>query len=411
MVAYITLQAGNPSWRFVSDGQTWSLVPLKFDPRMPTGVDAPFTRSNPWRGAIVAGSLWLLVCSVRIGFLRRQSFRILFVGMIINAGLLALLGMAQQVTGTGRIFWEYIPSNDEFASSFIYRNHAGAYFDLMVALAGGLAWWHFRRTRRLLETPARTVSFAFLAALVAIMVIFSASRMAIFVFLAFAALVAGRFIAHFFRREGDHEILNDVIAVIVALASCLVIGVIAIRADSVWGKFTELANDPGATMGDRTVVRQAAARMLSDHWLFGCGSGSFRYLFPLYSQHYPSIYQFGDSLRKYWEHAHDDLLEIPIELGLAGLLAPFLAVASGVPGLLRRRFWRNPVSFCLIAGCVLTVVHAWLDFVFQCPAVLLTWSVLLVCATRWTELDTLVAKRRINPQTVSILAPGGASRA
>jgi O-antigen ligase len=411
MLAYVAIQGANPSWRFVADQSSWTLVPIQHDAWLPTGVDAPFLRSNPWRAFIILASLWLLVCSVRVGFLRRQSFRILFVALIANAGLLALLGMAEQVTGTERIFWSYLPSNPAFAASFIYRNHAGAYFDLMVALATGLAWWHFRRTRRLLEGPGKTVVFAFFAAFIGIMVISSASRMAIFVMLLFAALVGCSFIAQFFRREGERNLLQDWGVVLTALGGCLAVGFIAIRADAVWGRFAELASDPGASMSERALVRHAAGQMLGDRWLFGWGAGCFRYFFPIYAQHYPPIYEYANGLRKYWEHAHDDLLEIPIELGVAGLLPLFAALGIGIVGLWRRRFWRNPVSYCLIAACLLTAVHAWLDFVFQCPAVLLTWAVLLVSASRWSEIDTLAARRRINQQTGSIRAQGGASPA
>ena len=144
ILTYIALQGANPEWRFVMDKASWTLLPLPHEANMPTSVEAPFARSNPWRGILVVGSVWLLLCSIRIGFTRRLSFRAIFAALAINGGLLALLGMAEQVSGTQRIFWAYLPSNPQFASSFIYRNHAGAYFDLMVAVAGGLAWWHLR---------------------------------------------------------------------------------------------------------------------------------------------------------------------------------------------------------------------------------------------------------------------------
>jgi O-antigen ligase len=149
--------------------------------------------------------------------------------------------------------------------------------------------------------------------------------------------------------------------------------------------------------------------MLSDRWLFGWGAGCFRYGFPIYAQHYPAIYTDPDGSRKYWEHAHDDLLEIPIELGAAGLLPIAIASCIGLVSLFRRRFWQNPLSFCIVAGCTLTVAHAWLDFVFQCPAVLLTWAVLLLAGARWAEIDISAARRVVNPQTANIRAQGSAS--
>ena len=55
--------------------------------------------------------------------------------------------------------------------------------------------------------------------------------------------------------------------------------------------------------------------------------------------------------------------------------------------LLRRRFWANSLALPVVLGCLLTLVHARMDFVFQNPAILLTWAVMLLAAGRWTELD------------------------
>jgi O-antigen ligase len=134
--------------------------------------------------------------------------------------------------------------------------------------------------------------------------------------------------------------------------------------------------------------------MLSDRWALGWGAGCFRYGFPLYAQHYPEIYFSPLDGRKYWEHVHDDLLEFPIELGAVGMIP--IAAALGFVGwrLLRARFWRNPVSLCATVGCLLTLSHAWVDFVFQNPAVTATWAILLVGAIRWAELESSVEHRR-----------------
>jgi O-antigen ligase len=145
---------------------------------------------------------------------------------------------------------------------------------------------------------------------------------------------------------------------------------------------------PVAFDRDRTLARQASRDMLRDRWLLGWGAGCFRYNFPDYTWKYPEIYYTGSgSVREYWEHAHDDWLEFPVELGAAGMLPLAGILGYGVWQLGRRRFWRSAVSFCIVLGCGLVLLHAWVDFVFQNPAVLLTWSVLLVGAVRWVELD------------------------
>jgi len=177
----------------------------------------------------------------------------------------------------------------------------------------------------------------------------------------------------------------------------LAIGFVSFEATGVWNRFASLVASPSATLRSRTLVREAAGEMLRDRWVLGWGAGCFRYGFPLYAQRYPEIYNSGKDGRKYWEHAHDDLLEFPLELGAVGMIP--VAAALGFAGwrLLDARFWRNPVSLCAAAGCLLTMMHAWVDFVFQNPAVMATWAVLLVGAIRWAELESAIARRPVNP--------------
>jgi len=393
VLCYIALQGLNPAWRFESNATSWWLKPLAHDAMLPTGVDAPYSRSNPWRALTIFGSMWLLVCSVWAGFSRRQSYRVLFTVLVVNALLLAGLGVLEQLTVAKEIFWVYRPRGDMFAASFIYRNHAGCYFNLMVALAAGLAWWHYRRARRAIESPGPAVALAFSAVFLGVMVIFSYSRMSILMLLAFSALVSLALIFGPMLRKGPAREHRDFLPPLVAIAGFLCVGLVTLRAEGVWQRFAGIVSDPKASDHGRSLVRQAATKMLRDRWLFGWGAGCFRYGFPIYAQGYPEIYYSGANNRFYWEHAHDDILEFPIELGVAGMLPLVAAFAYLAWQLARRRFWRNSVSLCAGLGCALVVAHSWVDFVFQNPAVLLTWGVLLAGAVRWADLDQSDARR------------------
>src|SRR6185312_14361785 len=83
-------------------------------------------------------------------------------------------------------------------------------------------------------------------------------------------------------------------------------------------RWTQLYQERGGdvSVASRIAARDASWVMWKQVGLRGTGAGSFRYLFPLFAQRYPAIFQGG---AWYWEHAHCDLLEVPIELGLAGL--------------------------------------------------------------------------------------------
>jgi len=387
LLAYIVVQGVNPAWRFVSNADHWWLEPLHHVCWLPHGVDAPFSRSNPWRALVVMGSLWLLVCSVWTGLSRRRSYRILFSALVANAFLLALLGLLQQLTGADRIFWSYPSSSPSFIASFIYRNHAGAYFNLMVALAVGLACWQDQRARQRHATAGPAGLLALTAALVGLMVVLSASRLAIISLLFFAVLAGIGLIGQRRRQSLPARPRAAGWLLAAGLLAFLAVGFTALPVDRVWRRFAELAAHPALVVRDRTVAGQAAFDMLRDDWLLGWGAGCFRHAFPLYAQHYPDIYFSARHVQNYWEHAHDDLLEFPIELGLLGLLPIAFALSWSAWRLGQGRFWRNSVAFPLVLAGGLTLVHAGGDFVFQNPAVLLTWGVLLVGAVRWTELD------------------------
>ena len=386
LLGYIAVQGFNPAWRFISVDHEWWIEPIAHVSWLPSGVDAPFIRANPWRALTVDGSLWLLVCSVWAGFLRRKSYRALFFILASNAFFLALLGVLQKLSGTDRIFWSYLPSNASFVSSFIYPNHAGPYFNLMVALAAGLAWWHRQRARRHLENPGQAFFFMFLAVFTGLAVIASYSRMSVVLLLVLTVFAGGVFVLGRFRRSGRIHGRLAFLLLALALGGFVGTGLVVLRAAKVWERLADQVAHPVAFDRDRTLARQASRDMLCDRWLLGWGAGCFRYNFQDYVAKYPEIY-YGANYRQYWEHAHDDLLEFPVELGAAGMLPLAGILGYGVWQLGRRRFWRNAVSFCIVLGCALVLLHAWVDFVFQNPAVLLTWGVLLVGAARWPELE------------------------
>jgi O-antigen ligase len=125
--------------------------------------------------------------------------------------------------------------------------------------------------------------------------------------------------------------------------------------------------------------------MLKDYWKGGAGVGSFRFLFPTYQHRYPKL----TDAPQYWEHAHNDILEIPIELGIVGVLIVAISTGYLLLALTRSFFWENPLSGCTVLGTSLLVVYSWWDFPLQCPAILITCCTLGVAITSWTKLEEM----------------------
>jgi O-antigen ligase len=135
----------------------------------------------------------------------------------------------------------------------------------------------------------------------------------------------------------------------------------------------------------------ASLDMAKDYWPKGAGAGSFRFVFPLYQQRYPEIYRLNGS-PLFWEHAHNDVVEIAVEQGVAGTVLILAALAWLLLALVRACFWENPLSGCIVFGALLLAGQAWWDFPFQCPAILMLWWSMLVLAVMWARFEDLNVK-------------------
>jgi O-antigen ligase len=387
LLACLGVQAFNPSWVWTRNATTWWLVRVNDVPWLPTSIEAPFDRFNPWRQFIIYATVWLSSCAVWVGLTRRKSARILLGAMVMNAMLVAVVGLVHKASGAAKLLWlRGFPDAVSFAS-FVYRNHAGAYFGLMAFAALGLTGWHFftgqRRAAR--STPAPLWLLG--TALLVFAVVYSLSRGAILSVTVFGLAASGALLALRFTnatRSTTPALVNIATFSVILISLGFIVRELDFSA--VHTRFLEIyrhgAGD-SALVG-RAAAREAAEEMLADHWLRGVGAGGFRHLFPEYLKGYPDIYRDG---RYFWEHAHNDWLEIPVELGLPGVLLLALAGAWAVRAWLKQRGWRHPVALMVAFGLGQVLLHACMDFPLQCPAILVTWAVLLVLSLRWLELD------------------------
>jgi hypothetical protein len=51
------------------------------------------------------------------------------------------------------------------------------------------------------------------------------------------------------------------------------------------------------------------------------------------------------------------------------------------------RVWRNPPIAIMLLGCLVTMLHATIDFPFFNPAILITWCCLWPVMIRWLEIE------------------------
>lgn len=387
LLGYILIQALNPAWVYARDGKSWWLNRLDYISWLPSGMDTPYKDMNPWRVLVIYSAAWMLGCALWVGITRRTAIQTLFSVIVANGALLAIVGILQKVMKADKILW-FIPKRAgyEFAT-IIYKNHAGAYFNLVLMLCTGLLYWHFSRSERRLERRSPAPVFAFFSVLLGLSVLLSNSRAGTILLMLFTSIAFIGFIIRctISRNEGRSAWVITLLCSIFALFIGL--GAYFLKTDQAFQRIGKLMED-GKTDNSvvtRTLARSATIDMAADNLVTGWGAGSFRHYFPVYQRNYPEIYANG---RLRWEYAHNDYVQLLAELGLIGaaILSAMLAFCTG--HLIRQQAWRKPHLMFMVLGLVITAAHAWVDFQFHNPAILFLWCASAVLIGRWLELES-----------------------
>ena len=386
---YIVVQALNPAWKYVTDGRFWWLQRIPSINWLPTGMRTPFEQASPWRSLMIYSSAWMTVCAVWVGFTRRKSLRLVLVMLAVNAFALALLGLIEKALHADKIFGLWKPPAGYFVASFIYRNHAGAYFDLLLAVSCTLAFWYHRRQVRRHEPSSPAIVFACLALVTAVIVLYSYSRGAMLLMVAFLAVVVTplAYRSLFARDTGRSPLVGAVFGLL--FLGFLGLGIVNLKTDVFVERFDSISHEiEDVSQNARLVAAEATWEMAQENLLTGWGAGSFRFYFPVYQVRHPEIMIAGDShKRMLWEHAHDDYLELLAEVGVIGCTLLIAGGLLGLARLIRLRCWRNPPMAVLLGGCLVTMMHAAFDFPFSNPAILITWCALWPLMIRWLEIE------------------------
>jgi hypothetical protein len=329
---------------------------------------------------LIYASAWLTVCAIWVAFTRRRTVHLFLMTLAFNGLLVAVFGITQRLIGNGKIYWFYASPNDSFFSTFIYKNHAGSYLDLALAITCGLASWSYLRGLRRLEKSNPSGVLAFFATCIALAIVTSYARGATLVMLVFALGCCGSFIAHQFTnpKEGRKPIIA--LALMIVFGCLLKTGFDTVSIGHSLERLQQGITRKDGSLLSRERATAASIEMLRKNWHVGVGAGSFRVIFPIYQHRDPELVTSGGR-RLFWEHAHNDVVQFPIELGAIGCGLLVIGGCYWLFLLTKAYFWEDPLSCCLIFGAVLLLAYAWWDFPFQCPAILITWCAMWPAAT------------------------------
>lgn len=292
-------------------------------------------------------------------------------------GCYALYGLIVYSSGTETILWF-----DKWAyfgfltSTFVNKNSYAAYAGLGLLCSLGLCWQTLRHiTIKDHVLAHRSKAAAFFAALearhYALMIlpvlilaalVLTGSRAGI------ASTLVGVFVFFFAlavsKRMGWRKWLAGLVVLFL-----LLLGLVALGGDSLTGRMDTQHLD--LATGERVAAYKLEMLAIGDNPWFGFGLGSFDSAFRLYRD---------SSLPVWFHHAHNDYIEMIMDLGIPMALVLFavigLLASCCMQGVWTRK--RGVLYPALALGATaLLATHAFVDFSFHIPAIAATYAALL----------------------------------
>ena len=375
LVVAIAVLVGYPLVQLVPlPDAVWRLVPghshyVAIVEQFATGGSAHWRRAiSIVPAATEAGWLALLpavACFFAAQWLAPPQVARLILAMAILTGAEALLGLLQVRAGRDSVFyWLSDIAHGTSAGTFVNHNHFAAMLALMLPVILGLLIYTIRYGRRRLRPPAfafdpdamsqRGIMFVS-AALIVVCLLFTRSRAGIataFVGLALSALLLGR------TRSGL-PYANWIVGALV-IAAMLVAALIGLS-PLLRGFSPEQLGISGE---GRLALSAATLRAAIEFLPFGSGLSTFADVFPRFQ---------SDVFGGFIDHAHNDYLQLFLEVGLAAPIIVALALAAYVmqmSSLLSRANRRSFTVLQIAAGVGLLpmILHSMFDFALHMPS-------------------------------------------
>ncbi len=382
---YVWLQWTNPAWTYTEMGGRWwiSSAGLRPDPDWPSSIYAPAAKGNPLSFLLRFGAVWMIVCAGRILIRRRKELLGILVAFSINAFIVAMVAIIQEMQPPDKVLWLYPWEGKDFAGPFFYRNHGGAFFYLSMAVSFGLALY-FQRTRdpRTQKSSPGPI-FVIFGLVNAGATAASGSRAGwIFgtaVLLVYLVLTLGVWLG---RKQWRGSWIGGI-----TVAGCLAILAASVIAsqnqDQLEHHFRRFLSIPAELeYSGRTVGNEASLRMLQDVMVFGYGADSYGHAFALYFDEFPELvrkHRRTDAVvRNRWVQAHNDPLQYAVELGVVGASVLALIPLYFLGVFLFRLIYFRPESVLWFAGTVILFTHSFAELLFQSVPLLALFAFLLL---------------------------------
>jgi O-antigen ligase len=321
------------------------------------------------RGATYSGflrqcGLIALFASVLVLATSTMRLKALMVLILLVGFVEALYGLALFLAGDELALWSPGQAMGTVSGTYVNQNHFAGLMELAIPVGFGLllsghpvggAASGTRDYTRLLSgfLLGQRGVILFCVLIMSAALILTTSRGgtgSLAIGIAVAIAIAG-----LKRGIRARELRVGIMAVILALIAVFWLGP---------GQFAEKLKSTGIS-SNRAEQRELSYQIIADSPLVGTGVGTYRWIFPAYKDERFGVY--------FYEHAHNDFLEILTEQGSVG----FSLLAAGIILMLVRvvRAFvhrHDPLIrgalFAAIAGCISLMVHGLVDFNLQIPA-------------------------------------------
>ncbi len=406
LFALMLCQHFNPSLEvFLPESGWWEIgyfeSYVKF---LPNGITAPFGLDgnrlgmNALRQICVFGGAWLLFCTLWCGLRSRRARTWLTWALVINSVLLAVFCLLRWSNDLTKEFLGYTTGVGSFFGVFSYKNHAGEFFVMGLALTTALSLTTWRHNVEKYKKSGAHVLLAVFALFLWIAGLCTASFAVIVECAAWILIVPVLILTSGLMRRTAWIAGTFVGVMIVGLA---VVWFATADMNSTWKKIeTKYELMKKEEIDDRAPLRELTLKMAERNdtrkWL-GWGAGSYRWIAPAFQAGMPEFLNKKGQLKTRTEYAHCDPLQMLAEWGRVGAGIFFAGTLYFFVFVLKNfRRWRG-ATVALLCGILFFISHATMDFVSYNPGLLQMLAVLAV-GVKWSFKQQGVAKDSASPE-------------
>lgn len=308
----------------------------------------------------------------------RQRLKALALCLVIAGLIQAVWGAFMTLSGIEYSF--LLPKNAHIGNAtgtFLNRNHFANYLTLCAATGTGLLLaelysrrsnnWRERSRRIILALLGNKAKVRISLAIMVIAIVLSHSRMGNTAFF-FSLAGCGLLWLLLTKRMTRGALL--------LLCSLIAIDLLIVGTWFGIEKVKERLEGTALSSETRDEVIRDSLPMIGDYWLVGSGAGSYYGVFPSYR---------NSDIKGFYDHAHNDYIQLTVEHGVIGAAALAFIVLSSLWQAtqairLRKSNTYKGLAFAPLMATSALILHSLTDFNLQIPANTATYIVLLCMA-------------------------------